>query len=68
MDVLHSLAKKMCATGNEATNKLISANYPEAKTIGKEFVDRKYKRTIEWGDTNITLIYDYMTQTATVAQ
>ena len=67
-DLLYSLAKKMCAAGNEATDELIQSNYPGAKTIGKEFVNRKYRRTIEWGSEHITLIYDYMTQTASIAQ
>ena len=67
IDVIHSFAEKMCADGNEATDKLIAANYPEAKTIGKEFVDRKYRRTVEWGGAHIVIIYDYITKTAAVA-
>ena len=66
-DVLYSLAKKMCEAGNEATDKLIQSNYPGAKTIGKNYVNRKYNRTIEWGGEKITLIYDYMSKTASVA-
>ena len=68
IDVLYLLAKKMCDAGNEATGNFIQANYPAAKTIGKEYVDRKFKRTIEWGSKHITIVYDYETQTAMVAQ
>ena len=63
-NLLYSLAKKMLAKGNEATDELIQANFPEAKTIGKEYADRKLKRTIEWRGERITLIYDYATKTA----
>ena len=67
-DLLYSLAKKMCVAGNEATDELIQLNYPGAKTTGKNFVNRKYNRTIEWGGEQITLIYDYKSKTAMVAQ
>jgi hypothetical protein len=67
-DVLWSLAKKMLDKGNEATGNFIQSNYPEAKTIGKDYADRKFMRTIEWGGEQITVIYDYKTQTTMVEQ
>ena len=66
MDVLRFFAKKMWDAGNEATNSFIQSNFPEAKTISKEYADHKYKRTIEWGGEHITVIYDYETQAAMV--
>ncbi|MDR0473986.1 MAG: hypothetical protein LBH43_10000 [Treponema sp.] len=64
MDVLVSLAWKMVDAANEAMGNFIQSNYPGAKTIGKEYVDRKFKRTIECEDgTLVTLIYDYETKT-----
>jgi hypothetical protein len=64
VDVLHSLAKKMWNTGNEATSKFIETNLPAAKTVGKEYADRKFKRIVECEDGSlVTVIYDYMTQT-----
>ena len=67
-DVLYSIAKKMCDAANEATGKYIESNYPAAKTIGKEFVDRKYKRTIKCGRACIVIVFDYKTKSVSVEQ
>ena len=63
-DVLLSLAKKMWNTGNEATQDFIQANFPESKTVGKEYADRKFKRIIECEDGSlVAVVYDYVTMT-----
>ena len=67
-DVIFSIAQKMLDDANKATGELIQSNFPGAKTTGKSYADLKHKRTIEWNGEHITLIYDYMTKTASVAQ
>jgi hypothetical protein len=68
IDVFRSLAKKMLNTANEATDEFILSNFPGAITIGKEYADRKIRRTIEWSGEQINVIYDFMTDTASIAQ
>ena len=64
IDILRSIAKKMCDAGNEATQNFIQANFPAAKTVGKEYADRKFKHIVECEDGSlVTVIYDYMTKT-----
>ena len=67
-DVLYSIAKKICDAAYEATGKYIESNYPEAKTIGKEFVDRKYRHIIKCGRKRIVIIFDYKTKAVSVEQ
>jgi thymidine phosphorylase len=63
-DVLYSLAKKMFNAGNEATHNFIQANFPAAKTVGKEYADRKFKRIVECEDGSlVAVVYDYMIKT-----
>ena len=69
LDVLYYHAQKMVDEANEATGDFIQANFPGAKTTGKDYVDRKMKRTIECEDGSlVTVIYDYMTKTTKVEQ
>ena len=63
-DVLRSLAEKMLDEANKATGKFIEFNFPAAKTISKEYVDRKFERIVECEDGSlVTVIYDFMTKT-----
>jgi hypothetical protein len=63
-DAFHSIARKMFAVGNEATGDFAEANFPGARTIGKGYADRKFRRVVEHGDgARDTIVYDYMTQT-----
>jgi len=64
IDVLRLLAKKMCDAGNEATHNFIQANFPAAKTVGKEYAGRKFKRIVECEDGSlVAVVYDYVTMT-----
>jgi len=68
MDVVRHYAKKLCDIGNAATGELIQAHFPAARTINKDYADRKFKHTVEREDgEHITVIYDYETQETTVA-
>jgi hypothetical protein len=67
MDIVRSLAKKVFDKGNDATSDFVQSHFPEARTIGKKYADRKLRRMIECEDgSQITVIYDYTTQTVAV--
>ena len=64
IDVLRSIAKKMLDEANKATGKFIEFNFPAAKTVGKEYADRKFKRIVECEDGSlVAIVYDYATMT-----
>lgn len=65
-DAFRSVAEKMAATGNEATSDFVYLNFPDSKTVGKEYSDGKYSRIIQLQNgTYIAIVYDYVEQTTT---
>jgi hypothetical protein len=61
-EVFHRLAVKLCEAANEATRNFMLANFPAARTIRKDYVNRQYRRIIEVDGENYTVIYDFKTQ------
>jgi len=66
-DVFRSIAIKMLTVGDEVTNDFTVSNFPAAETIRKEYINRQYKRVIEWRGDYIAVMYDYKTQTTSSA-
>ena len=63
-DVFHRLAVKLCETADEATRDFMLTNFPTAETVSKEYVNRQYRRIIQFdGKQNIAVVYDFKTQT-----
>lgn len=63
-DAFRSVAEKMAAVGNEATSDFMHLNFPDSKTVAKEYSDGKYRRIIQLQNgTHIAIVYDYAEQT-----
>lgn len=67
-DAFYSIAEKMIAFGNEATNDFALTNFPDGKTIGKEYSDGQLRRILQTeSGAYIAVVYDYTAQTTAAA-
>ncbi len=67
--VFRAVAEKMLAVGNEATNDFALSNFPDGKTVRKDYADRQFLRVIKIPTGEyITVIYDYTAQTTAATQ
>jgi hypothetical protein len=67
-DLLHRLAAELIETASGATRDFMLSNFPNARTIRKDYVNRQYRRIIEVDGENYAVIYDFKTKTTVAAE
>ena len=67
-DIFRSIAIKMWAVGDEATNDFTISNFPAAETVRKDYFNRQFRRVVAFDSgEHVIITYDYKTQTTSSA-
>jgi hypothetical protein len=67
-DLLHRLAAELIETASGATRDFMLSNFPNARTIRKDYANGQYKRIIEVDGETYAVIYDFKTRTTAAAE
>jgi hypothetical protein len=67
-DAFYRLAVDLCEAANEATRDFMLSNFPNARTIRTDYVNKQHRRIIEVDGKTCAIIYDFKTKTTAAAE